>query len=312
MINSKHIVLALIFLFAKTLSAQDPIFYQPSLGNINLNTALVGNDSAARLALNTRLQWPNLSGSYTTSSVNFYQFIPKWNAYAGINYINDNQAHGTLVSNKFSIFYSQNINIKKVLFRPSIEFGFGNKKLDATKLNFGDQIDPRRGFDWYSGNPIMNTSKSYIDLNLGGMFYYKGILAGFSAHHINSPDIGLQGSFKIPIRYGVQLGYTINLKRTTLSPYLFYNQQQNFKLMMVGVNALFFKHLNVTVAYGTNDAVVAGLGYQHKFFKINYSYDVALSLNRGNTAGSHEFGLAFKFWKVKTKKRFMGVNSVFS
>jgi type IX secretion system PorP/SprF family membrane protein len=261
-----------------------------------LNTALVGNDSAARLGLNTRYQWPNLSDSYTTSSINFYQFIPKMNAYAGINYINDNQSHGTLISNNFSIFYSQNINIKKVLFRPSIEFGFGNKKLDATKLNFGDMIDPRRGFVWNTNNLNINPSISYIDLNLGGMFYYKGILAGFSAHHINMPNVGLTGVSELPIRYGAQLGYTINLKRTTLSPYLFYNQQQNFKLMMAGVNALFFNHLNVTLAYGTNDAVVAGLGYQHKFFK----------------AGSHEFGLAFKFWKVKTKKRFMGVNTIFS
>lgn len=49
-----QIVFALLILLSSILSAQDPVFYQPAFGNINLNTALVGNDSAVRLGLNTR------------------------------------------------------------------------------------------------------------------------------------------------------------------------------------------------------------------------------------------------------------------
>jgi type IX secretion system PorP/SprF family membrane protein len=277
-----------------------------------LNTALVGNDSAARLGLNSRYQWPNLSSPYITSSVNFHQFIPKLNAYAGINYMNDNQANGTLISNNFSVFYSQNINIKKVLFRPSFEFSYGNLKLDNSKLIFGDMIEPRRGFVW-SPTHQLNYYKSYLDFNLGGMLYYKSLLIGFSAHHITTPDVGLQGTSKIPIRYGVQLGYTIRFKKTSVSPFVFYNQQQNFQSLVGGVNVLLFNHLNVAVSYRNSDAIITSVGYQNRFFKINYSYDYTTSsLRNVNTGGSHELGMAFKFWKVKTKKRFIGVSSIYS
>jgi len=313
MIQPKQIILALLVLSSSIITAQDPIFSQPALGNINLNTALVGNDSAARLGLNSRYQWPNLNSPYITSSVNFYQFIPKLNAYAGINYMNDNQANGMLISNDFSVFYSQNINIKKVLFRPSLEFGIGNKNLDNSKLNYGDMTDPRRGFVWSTQEHIPNSNKSYLNFNIGGMFYYKEILVGFSAHHINTPDVGLQGTSKIPIRYGLQLGYTIRFKKISVSPFVFYNQQQSFQSLVGGVNVLLFNHLNIAVSYRNSDAIITSIGYQNRFFKINYSYDYTTSsLRNANTGGSHELGMAFKFWKVKTKKRFIGTSSIYS
>jgi len=293
--------------------AQDPLFMQLSGGNINLNPALVGNDSSARFALICRNQWPGLSGNYLTTSANFYQYIPKLNAYAGINYINDNQAHGTLITNNVSVFYSQNIQIKKVLFRPSIEIGYGNKKLDASKLNFGDMIDPRRGFVYKTNEPIWSTNKSYLNFNLGGMLYYKNIVLGFSTHHINTPDEGILGSSKLPIRYGLQIGYTLNLKKISLSPFMFYNQQQNFNSLVAGVNTVLFNHINVALAYRTAPSVLLGIGYQNKFFKLNYLYEGGIgTLNSTNTAGSHELGLVVKFWKVKPNHRFMASNNVFS
>ncbi len=314
MIRTKQTFLVSLILLSSIIIAQDPVFSQPALGNINLNTALVGNDSAARLGLNSRYQWPNLKSPYITSSLNFYQFIPKLNAYAGINYMNDNQGNGTIISNNFSVFYSQNINIKKILFKPSLEVSYGTIKMDYTKLNFGDMIEPRRGFVWNSGATYQTTVyKSYLDFNLGGMLYYKNILIGFSTHHITKPDVGLQGTSNLPIRYGLQLGYTIRFKKISVSPFVFYNQQQNFQSLVGGVNVLLFNHLNVALSYRNSDAIITSVGYQNRFFKINYSYDYTTSsLRNANTGGSHEVGMAFKFWKVKTKKRFIAASSIYS
>ena len=310
--KSGLIITAAVLWSSLALIAQDPLFVQPSGGNININPALVGNDSVARLGLICRNQWPALSGNYITTGVNFYQYIPKLNAYAGINYLNDNQAHGTLISNNFSVFYSQNINLKKVLFRPSIEVAYGNKKLDATKLNFGDMIDSRRGFVWDPTPSQINTSVAYMDFNLGAIAYYKNMLVGVSAHHITQPDVGLEGSSKLPVKYGIQLGYSFVIKKTVLSPFAYFVQQQTFQSLIVGTNVLLFNHLNVALSYRNSSSVISNIGYQNKWFKINYSYDFGISKVFPNSVGSHELGLSFRFWKVKPKYRFVGVNTIFS
>jgi type IX secretion system PorP/SprF family membrane protein len=304
----------IIIVFASSLFAQDPQFSQTSLGNINLNPALAGNDSCARLGVNYRNQWPNISNNYVTMSANFYQYIPKLNAYAGINYMNDKQADGILTSNNFSIFYSQNINIKKVLVRPSIEFCFGTKTVDWRRIPFDSNLNEQLGMDpiWLLGLVPTKMTKQYLDFNIGTIAYYNNFLIGFSIHHINQPDIGTIALTTLPRRFGVQFGYTLRLKKISISPFMYYVQQQNFQLLNGGVSVLFLKHINIALSYRTNDAVILNLGYQNKLIAINYSYDVTVSKLSGNTAGSHEVGLAFKFWRVKTKKRFIGVNSVFS
>ena len=304
----------IIIVSALNVFAQYPQFSQTSLGNINLNPALAGNDSCSRLGLNYRNQWPNISANYVTMSANFYQYIPKLNAYAGINYLNDNQLRGILKTNIFSIFYSQNINIKNVLIRPSIEVCYVEKTVDFSKLSFGSTIN------YYPGSmpqwtPDYNQSilkTHYLDLNIGSIVYYKKFLLGLSVHHITQPDVGLFGPSKVPIRFGVQFGYTLRLNKISISPFIYYKQQQNFSQITEGLSILFFKHINIALSYRNNDAVILNLGYQSKLIAINYSYDVTVSRLSGNTAGSHEVGLAFKFWRVKTKKRFIGVNSIFS
>lgn len=72
--------------------AQDPTFSQTHGANVNLNTALVGNDTKARLSTIYRNQWMGLGGLYKTSMLNFYQYISKTNGYGGVNFMFDNQA----------------------------------------------------------------------------------------------------------------------------------------------------------------------------------------------------------------------------
>ncbi len=311
----KKIKLVLVFLFCYTLAvfSQDPIFSQPSMGNVNLNPALAGNDSIARLGFIVRDQWPNLSGRYLTTSVNFYQYIPKLNAYAGINYINDNQADGTIITDKISIFYSQNINIKKVLFRPSLEINFAQIKIDVSKLTFGSQVNPQ--FGYFSNNNLNQTvySTQYLDFNIGTITYYKNLTVGVSVHHVTQPDIGIMSPSKISARFGLQLSYAINLKKISISPFVIYTSQQNFTMLLGGVNLLFFNHINFALSYRNTDALITNIGYQTKLFKINYSYDYTISqLSNISTGGTHELGLSFRFWKVKPKKRLILSTNIFS
>ena len=60
--------------------------------------------------------------------------------------------------------------------------------------------------------------EKYIDFNTGTIAYYKKLLVGFSIHHITEPDFGLQGINKLPIRYGLQIGYHIMVNKIIYSP----------------------------------------------------------------------------------------------
>lgn len=311
--NIKKFIIVLIALFRFSAFAQDPHFSQPSVGNVNLNPALAGNDSIGRIGIVYRNQWPNLSGNYITTSVNGYQYISKLNAYAGINFMNDNQAN-TLYSNNFTLFYGQNFHIKNLLIRPAIEISYGNKKIDWAKLNFGDDIDYRRGF--ITAPPINynnTTTRDYVDINLGLATYFKSFLLGASVHNITQPDVGLLSASKLPMRFGLQLGYQLNLNKISISPYFILQEQQNFNTLITGINTLLFKHVNLGFAYRNNDAVIGTLGFQNRFIRITYSFDNTISkLSNYNTGGSHEISTIFNFWKTTPKKRLIKIYSIFS
>ena len=281
------------------LMAQDPIFLQPLETNVNLNPALVGNDSVTRLNLIYRNECPNLTRNFVTGSANFYRYIPKLKAYAGITYLNDNQNRGLLISNNVSIFYSQNIKINQVLIRPSFEFAFGQRVLDRSKILFGATTVYRYGFVWNSQEYIPTPNKSNIDFNFGTIVYYKKLFVGFSIHHITEPDIGLQGVKKLPTRYGLQFGYEFTVKKVVLSPYAVYFRQEKYLSILIGTNALLFNHLNVGLAYRNQSYVVSNVGYQNKFFKINYSFDLAKEKNFSTSAGSHELYLSFRLNRLR-------------
>ena len=50
---------------------------------------------------------------------------------------------------------------------------------------------------------------------------------------------------QLPRRYSFQASYERKIMNFIISPYLIYQQQQNFSMLIGGVNALLFKHLNI-------------------------------------------------------------------
>lgn len=291
--------------------SQDALFSQPFVGNVNFNSALAGNDTSARFASNYRYHWNEFGRPNATSSINFYQYIPKLNAYGGVNFLNDNQRN-QLKKNSFSLFYNQNLKIGKVLFRPSIELGYVKTTLDLTGYIYGDMIHPQTGFAPTTEEKLKFTSK-YLNLNLGGIFYFKNLLVGFSMHQPYL--LNVSGNSKLPIRYNWQLSYAFNFEKFRLSPYCIVDiQKHNDPNIIIGLDVLIKKHFNFALATRFDDAIILNFGYQNKFFALNYSYDFTTNwLNNSSVGagGTHELGLALKFWKVRANPKFMAVNSVF-
>lgn len=292
--------------FCSNLKAQDPQFTQFYANPLYLNPAFAGAAKCPRMCLNYRNQWPNITGKYVTYSFSGDMHMDALAGGVGLLVTTDDQANGTLKTTNASLIYSYHLLINREF---SLKFGlqatYLQKKLDVSALNFGDMIDPRRGFVWNTKEAIPSPQKNTADFSVGMLGYSKKYFFGFAANHITQPDEGLLGASKLPVKVTLHGGAIISLEKNNesyLSPNILFQAQQDFKQLNLGL--YYVKGPFVAgLWYRSSDAVIALIGLQDKHFKFGYSFDVTVSKLAGNTAGSHEISLQFQMeCKAKSKK----------
>jgi type IX secretion system PorP/SprF family membrane protein len=292
--------------FLSDVQAQDPQFTQFYANPLYLNPAFAGTARCPRICMNYRNQWPALSGNYVTYSFSGDLHLDPLAGGLGILVTTDDQARGTLKTTNASLIYSYHAPITREF---SLKFGlqatYLQKSLDRTNLNFGDMIDPRRGFVWNTQEAIPSPNKRAADFSAGILGYSKSYFFGFAAHHMNQPDEGLLGVSNLPVKLTAHGGAIISLERgneSYLSPNILFQAQQKFQQLNLGL--YYVKGPFVAgLWYRNADAVIALVGIQNDNFKFGYSYDVTVSKLAGNTAGSHEISVQIQFeCKAKRKK----------
>lgn len=293
--------LFLILISVTLLKAQDPLFYLHNQALIFLNPAYTGSNEGFRLQALNRLQWPNLSGSYVTTGLSADAYIKPIKAGIGISFLNNNAAKGTLIFNRYNLSYAQHFKINNdVKIIPAIELSFIEYKLDLSKLNFGDQIDPRRGFVINTPEALISVKKYNFDFSSGFITQYKNICTiGFAAHHINRPDVGLMGPSQLPIRFTVHASYYFMspAKRFSMQIFTRYLKQQNFALLQITPSVLIYKHILLGFTYLNSKTTGVMLGFKNNWFSLNYCLDNNFNLN----SFSHEIGLTYNI--VPKEKR---------
>lgn len=110
------------------------------------------------------------------------------------------------------ITYSATIHIKKVnQLRIGLSAGYDQRRMDWSQFSFGDQIDPRQGFLYYSNEVFGRDSRGFPDFSGGLWFSRKHLYIGFSALHITQPDEGWLGVSKLPMQLYYNAGYHIRI-----------------------------------------------------------------------------------------------------
>lgn len=291
--------------FCLNVFAQDPLLTNVHQSLIHLNPSFAGSNGLLRYQSNTRSQWYNLSGSYLTFYNSIDAFIKPIKGGIALNYIRDDQAHGTLVTDRFDLSYAQHLSLfdKKLKIIPSLQLSYFQKTIDNSKLNFGDQIDARRGFVWYSQNtPPHFVTKSNIDFSSGLIVNYKHFYIGSSVFHINQPDEGIMGPSKLPYRLSMFTSYNLSIGENVLLNALFrFEKQQNFYTTQFNINALLLKHIMVGSGINENTINVFA-GYRHHYFSISGGYEFGLSKLSGNTGGSFEIAASFNLRNKENRK----------
>lgn len=287
-------------LIANFSMAQDPTFTQFYANPIYLNPAFAGSHGCPRFALNYRNEWPSLSGNYTTYSASYDRHIKGLAGGIGIMATHDQQGEGTIKTTTLNLIYSYQLKItRKFTARFGAQASYFQKTLDWNKLTFGDQIDPRKGFIYATGDQQGNGSKGYFDASFGMVGYTKTFFFGLAAHHLNRPDESMiKGHSYTPIRFTAHAGAEIKLgsksrfnNPVSIMPNIIYQYQNSFQEINIGT---YVKYNTFTFGawFRNKDAFILSAGINTGTFRLGYSYDITLSkLNNGISGGSHEVSL---------------------
>ncbi len=296
--------------------AQDPQFTQFYANPLYLNPAFAGTARCPRVVLNYRNQWPALTGTFVTTSASYDQHVEGLGGGLGLLVTNDQAGKGTLNTTTVSGIYSyQQAITRKFSIKAGFQATYFQKSLDWSKLTFGDQIDPRRGFIYNTNDVPRGGSVGNVDFSAGLLGYTDILYVGVAVHHLTEPNESLiVGTSKLPMKITGHAGAAIPLgmrgkygkPKTRISPNVLYQQQAEFRQLNLG---MYLDHGPITagVWYRAKDAFIALIGFQTEKFKFGYSYDVTTSKLTTATAGSHEVSLQLQFNCKPKKRRFRQV-----
>jgi type IX secretion system PorP/SprF family membrane protein len=214
---------------------------------------------------------------------------------------------------RFSGIYAFQVPINR---RLSLAFGaqatYGQKKLDWSKLTFGDMIDPKYGFIYTTKESKNQELVSYPDFSAGGLIYSKRFYAGFAVFHLTEPEEGFLGpGSPLPKKYTGHAGAMIPIDgrygQSNISPNVIYQQQGDFRELNLG---LYLTKGSIVggLWYRNQDAIVAMVGLYQDMVRMGYSYDITTSKLGTVTAGSHEISLQLLFKCKPRHKKFRTVS----
>jgi type IX secretion system PorP/SprF family membrane protein len=304
--------LCMQLLLPNTIQAQDPQFTQFYANPLYLNPALAGSKLCPRLCVNYRNQWPNISGTFVTTSVSFDKMVDAVHGGLGIIATSDAAGQGTIHTNTISGIYSyhQNLN-RKVSLAAAMEVTYYQKSVDWSKLTFGDMINPVNGFVNQTAETPGLSSRNNIDFSTGAVITSDKFFAGFSVHHLTQPNESMyaDGYSQLPMKLTGHAGMKIPLGGQTgnpdiiISPNIIWQKQQDFQELNLGLY-LQKGPLVTGLWYRNADSFILLIGIDQGNFRVGYSYDVTMSRLTNSTAGSHELSFSMGFACKKHKPHY--------
>jgi len=295
--------------------AQDPIFSQFYANPLYLNPAMAGTQKCPRGILNYRNQWPALSGNFVTTSASYDQYVEAVSGGLGFYVMNDNAGRGTLNSFSINAIYSYQLTISdKVSMQAGFQAAYFQRSLDWSRLTFGDQIDPRRGFIYQTQDTPRGGNVDNVDFSAGAVIFSETFYGGLAVHHLFEPNESLiVAEAPLERRYTVHAGANIPIKKdirgetdASISPNILYQRQFDFEQINIGLYAQ-KGPLILGTWYRFGDAMIILVGVETDRFKVGYSYDLTTSRLTTQTMGSHEISFALNFNCAPTKKKFRAI-----
>jgi type IX secretion system PorP/SprF family membrane protein len=309
----------MLMLKGLTAFAQDHLYSQFFNSPLYLNPALTGQFKAdLRMNLIYRNQWTAVPGtlSYVSGSIDYN--VPRFGGGLGLLFTRSSEGTAYLDKTNFSGLYSYSIGSEDFVLSFGLQAGFTNRKIDYSKLIFGNQIDPTLGIisGATSAGDLPFNNKFYFDTGIGTNLVISEFNIGVALQHINQPNESFTGMpAKLPMRINANVSYRLDLDRfenmedddkSYVIPSVVFYKQANFDSYSIGLQ---YKRrgLNVGLSYRSGaqtgpSAVVLSLIFDvfinkegGEKIRLGFSHDAAVQgLTYGNTAGSTEGSIGYE------------------
>jgi type IX secretion system PorP/SprF family membrane protein len=306
--------------FSIKVNSQDLIHTQPTSAYTALNPSFIGKDSSNLAYITYRNQWPGLEEEHVSTNFGYHHYLSKTNGYLGLNVQHDIGSE-TYTNSSLSLNYSQNIKVKKSLFKIGGKASFAQTTSLYTNWRTFEQIDQQLGFQQSVGDWDDNgvTIKKFVDFSAGLSFYRNGFTIGAATYHIMNPiDLSEQETYPIPRRITVQLAKSfiseIKNHELNISPYVMYRYQSFFESIHIGFLGS-YRLAIIGLSHRTDNDLNLNIigGVRIKYFNLLYSYDLSASSGTRSYGGAHEVSLQFHPFKKRKKahKNLISVKSPF-
>jgi type IX secretion system PorP/SprF family membrane protein len=333
------VLLAVVLLgFMPLLKGQDPHFSQYYSNPLYMNPAYAGSAVCPRITVNFRMQWPSLPGKYTTYSASYDQYFKGIAGGIGVVFLGDRAGGvGHVNTNILSLIYSFKADLtRKVAMQLAVQVTGQQKTIDFSECNFGDMIDPRRGFIYATAEKLPKKTILVPDFSAGFVIYSDVLYGGIAVHHFTQPKesfFEVQGiESRLPIKFTGNFGAMIKLKQHMrkeksmgdmfLSPNVIVQYQKMLTSSVLGSNTLttnigmyftcYPMVLGTWVRFGhiNADALIFLAGIEYKILRVGYSYDITLPNSYGGlkSGGAHEVSVQFNLPCPERSRRIRHIN----
>ena len=310
---------------------QDAHFSQFYSAPLYLNPAYTGASLQNRVILNTRNQWPHVTGGMITSAASFDGYLPNSNSGIGVSIFNDYISSNGLRNTGLVANYAYHLPLSKTQ-RLSLGASAAvyQRSVDFFKFTFEDQLLTDGQVTPSAENRnAANGSIVYPDFSVGTAYYTKQWYIGLAAAHLNRPSQnnlkGLSNSERLPIRYTFNTGYKVRISakkrnitdkvnETYLIPNALFKVQRDFHQMNLGISlqhnyflAGIYHRSHPLSSEGnagvySQDALIFMVGAVIQDFTFGYSYDNHFNQMAGISNGSHEISLILN-WRTYPKNK---------
>jgi type IX secretion system PorP/SprF family membrane protein len=304
---------------------QDPQFSQFYSNYLYLAPSFAGLSVNNRIALNYRVQWPEIAHGYHTYSVSFDKYIEKFRSGLGVLAMQDEAGTGRLRSLNIGLQYNFDIRVtEKWHFRPGLHLLYTERAINFEDLLWNDQISAS-GNAPVSAEVVPMNHIGDIDCSVSGLAYSDRFWFGAGVDHLLKPTQsfyyydGEEGNTgHIPIKYTVFGGTKFVLNETLLRPIpttlqlaFLYRQQDQFRQLDLGIYwyrnpfvlGFWYRGIPLYKEVFNRDAFTILTGFKLKHISIGYSYDFTISRLITRTGGSHEISLSYTFKMKPIKHR---------
>ncbi|MBL4754338.1 MAG: PorP/SprF family type IX secretion system membrane protein [Flavobacteriales bacterium] len=202
--------------------AQDIQFSQYNAYPLYLNPALTGKIQQQRVALNSRSQWLNVDGAFSTAGFSYDYNLKNINSGLGIIVIQDETSGGGMATSTVGGLYSYHLRVGSSLgLNTGFKVSYNQQKLDPGKLTFTDQLLRNDGSSTYE--IFDHLAHDYIDYSWGTVLYLadssadKSYWLGMAFDHLTKPDVTFKGiDGKLPLKFTLHGGAQIRMSKNDI------------------------------------------------------------------------------------------------